>query len=115
MEKKSALTNNLDSVSDVFKTVDMFRADFSRCGHKMKEVEQQLDIRLFDCDENYMKCIYGLQKKIIKENLNTGDKAVNIPKNDYFKEGKTVLIYNLYHKRYEFNQVKEVKGNTLVL
>lgn len=115
MNKKSALTNNLDAVSDVFNTVDMFRADFSRCGRKMKEVEQQLNIRLFEHCENYIKCIYGLQKETLRENLNTGDKTVNIPKNDYFKEGKAVLIYNLYHKQYEFNQVKEIKGNTLIL
>lgn len=115
MNKKSSLTNNLDAVSDVFKTIDMLRADIGECGCNMKEVEQQLGIRVFDCDENYMKCIYGLQKETIKENLNTGDKTVNIPKNDYFKEGKAVLIYNLYHKKYEFRKIKEVRGNTLIL
>ena len=115
MNKKSSLTDNLDAVSDVFKTIDMLRADIGECGCNMKEVEQQLGIRLFDCDENYMKCIYSLQKETVKEKLNTGDKAVNIAKNDYFKEGKAVLIYNLYHKKYEFNQVKEIKGNTLIL
>ena len=62
-----------------------------------------------------MKCIYSLQKEIVKENLNRGDKIVNIPQNDYFKEGKAVMIYNLYHKKYEFKQVKEIKGNTLIL
>lgn len=115
MNQKPGLIDNLDAVSDVFNTIDLFRADFGKSGRKMKEVEQQLDIRLFDCEENYMKCIYGLQKETIKEKLNTGDKAVNISKNDYFKEGKEVLIYNLYLKQYEFNRVKEIRGNTLIL
>ena len=115
MIKKSNLIDNLEAVSGVFNTVDMPRADFGKSGRNMKEVEQQLGIRLFDCDENHMKCIYSLQKETVKENLNRGEKAVNIPKNDYFKEGKAVLIYNLYHKKYEFNQVKEIKGNTLIL
>jgi len=115
MNKKSNLSNNLDAVSDVFKTIDMLRADLGKSGRNMKEVEKQLGIRLFDCDENHMKCIYSLQKETVKENLNTGDKAVNIPKNDYFKEGKAVLIYNLHDKKYEFNTIKEVSGNTLVL
>ena len=115
MNKKSNLSDNLDAVSDVFKTIDMLRADIGECGCNMKEVEQQLGIRLFECDENYMKCIYSLQKETVKENLNRGDKAVNIAKNDYFKEGKAVLIYNLYHKKYEFRKIKEIKGNTLIL
>jgi len=115
MNKKSNLSENLDAVDGVFHAVDMLRADLGKCGRNMKEVEQQLGIRLFDCDENYMKCIYSLQKETIKENLNRGEKSVNIPKNDYFKEGKAVMIYNLYHKKYEFGTIKEIRGNTLIL
>ena len=115
MNKKSNLSDNLDALDDVFHTVDLLRADIGKCGRNMKEVEQQLGIRLFDCDDNYMKCIYSLQKETIKENLNWGEKAVNIPKNDYFREGRAVLIYDLYHKKYEFRKIKEIKGNTLIL
>ena len=99
MNKKSKLSHNLDAVNDVFHAIDLLRADVKKCGRFLKDVDRKLNITVFDCDDNHMTCIYGLQKETVKENLNAGDKAVNVPKNDYFIEGRRVLIFIIKYKK----------------
>jgi hypothetical protein len=115
MKKNSTLTENLNAVEPIFDTVDRFKMDFSKCGRFMKEVEQHLNIKLFEYSENHIKCMYGLQKETTKEQLFKGDKTLNIPRPDYFSKGKTLLIYNIFNKTAEFNSVKSVKGNSITL
>ena len=115
MNNKSSLLENLNAVEPVFNTVDSFKKDFPKCGRFMQEVEKHLNIKLFDYSENHIKCIYGLQKETIQEKLIKGNKTVNIVRSDYFAAGKILLIYCIYKKTFEFNRVKTIKGNRIIL
>lgn len=113
--KKNSILDNFKALDSLFKTVETFKIDFSKCGKHMKEARKLFNIKPFTYSEDNIKCLYGLQKETFKNKASQGSKTVTIACLDYFTEGKTVLIYNSDHKIYEFNQIDANNGNTLVL
>lgn len=114
MNHKSTL-ESLDYMKSLFHTADRFKADFSKCGEKMTEVEKYFDIKLFDYSENRIKCTYGLRKKTIENNISKGENIFRMDNLDYFSKGRKVLIYSIDNLIYEFNTIDEIMGNCLVL
>lgn len=113
--KKNSITKNLNALDSLFNTVDRFKVDFPKCGKYLKEARQLFNLKPFTYSENNIRCLYGLQTETLKLHANKGSKNITIANLDYFTEEKTVLIYNSENKVYEFNQIKAIDGNILVL
>jgi hypothetical protein len=102
-------------MESAFKTVDTFKADFSKCGKNMDEPKKLFNLDCFyESDYSYY-CQYGIKNETIPTTANKNSKQLQIPNPDYFSPGITVLIYNSDQLIYEYNQVKTIDGNTLVL
>jgi len=109
------VTDNQQVMESIFHTVDTMRSDLTKCGMRLYEVKQHFDISLFESTESSFKLVYGLQSECLQEDSFRGNKIVTIHKNDYFKKGKTVVIYNTGSGAFEFNEIEDVDGNNLVL
>lgn len=109
------ITDNQQVMESIFHTADTIRSDLTKCGMRLREVEKHFNISLFENSESSFKLIYGLQSEVLQENSYKGDQTVTVCKNDYFKKRKMVLIYNIDNNIYEFNEIKEVDGNVLLL
>ncbi|MCK5057501.1 MAG: hypothetical protein KAT34_12635 [Candidatus Aminicenantes bacterium] len=107
--------NNQQVMESIFHTVDTIRSDLTKCGMRLHEAEEHFDISLFENTGSSFKLIYGLQGEILEEDSYKGDRIVTIHKNDYFRERKMVLIYDLDRLLFEFNKIEKVDGNALIL
>ncbi|MCK4766477.1 MAG: type II secretion system protein [Candidatus Aminicenantes bacterium] len=109
------ITGNQQVMESIFHTIDSLRSDLTKCGMRLQEASKHFDISLFENSGSSFKLVYGLQSEALKAEAYKGETTVSIDRNDYFKKRKTVLIYNIENKTFEFNEIEEIDGDTLVL
>jgi hypothetical protein len=113
--KKNSITKRLKEMDESFKTVETFKADFSKCGENMDEPKQLFNLDCFYKSDYCYYCQYGIKNETIPTTADKNSKQLQISNPEYFSPGITVLIYNSDQLIYEYNQVKTIAGNTLVL
>ncbi|MEN8153580.1 MAG: type II secretion system protein [Acidobacteriota bacterium] len=109
------VTSKQQVLESLFFTVDTIKSDLTKCGMRLQEAKKYFDLPLFNHSENSFKTTYGVASEFIKEDAFCDEESVKTGKNLFFKKGEKVLIYNLEEHKYELNQIKNVKGSSVIL
>lgn len=113
MSKK--ITSKQDVLESVFHTVDTIKTDLTKCGMRLQEASKYFNFPLFEHSEESFKVIYGIANEISQTDYFKGEKILYVNKNEYFRKGKTVLVYNIDNDVFEFNEIKELKNGKIIL
>jgi len=113
MSKK--ITSKQDVLESVFHTVDTIKTDLTKCGMRLQEASKYFNFPLFEHSEESFKVIYGIANEIFQTDYFKGEKILDINKNEYFRKGKTVLVYNIDNDVFEFNEIKELEKGKIIL
>ncbi len=109
------ITDNQQLMESIFHSADTIRADLTKCGMRLHEAEKYFNIPLFEYSDSSFKLIYGLQNEVLIDDTYKEETSVSIHRNEYFKKGKMVLIYNVDANVFEFNEISSVDGDILQL
>lgn len=109
------ITSNQQILESIFHTVDTIKSDLSKCGMRLQEAGKHFDLKLFDNSDNYFKLIYGISSERLETASFKGDKAVNLNKNEYIKKNRKILIYNLDNNVHEYNEIKDLENDNIIL
>jgi len=109
------ITTNQQVLESIFHTVDTIKSDLTKCGMRLQEAGKFFNLKLFDHSENYFKLMYGVSSEILEAASFKGDKTIKINKNEYIKKNKKILIYSLDHNIYEYNEIKDLENDRVIL
>jgi len=109
------ITGNQERLEAIFHAVDTIKSDLNKCGMRLQEARQLIDISCFASAAGTFRCEYGLADELLLENAARGQQTLKVGQNDFFKKDKAVLIYNLAAGVWEFNEIRECLGGALVL
>jgi len=109
------ITGNQERLEAIFHAVDTIKSDLNKCGMRLQEARQLVDIPCFASAAGTFRCEYGLADELLLENAARGQQTLKVGQNDFFKKDKAILIYNLAAGVWEFNEIRECLGGALVL
>ncbi|MFH2108553.1 MAG: hypothetical protein ABII93_07785 [Chrysiogenia bacterium] len=108
-------TRSQDRLEAIFHTVDTIKSDLNKCGMRLQEARQFCGISPFTSASNTFTCTYGIADEQLLEKALQGQQAVKVVTNDFFKKGKTVLIYDPTQKAWELNEIEYRLDGALAL
>jgi competence protein ComGF len=109
------ITSNQERLEAIFHTVDTIKSDLNKCGMRLQETCKFFNIPGFESSQGNFKVTYGLADEELLENALPGQQTLKITQNDFFKKDKIILIYSLAQQVWEFNEIRDFSGGTLVL
>ena len=109
------ITSKQDILESVFHTVDTIKTDLTKCGMRLQEASKCFNFPLFEHSEKSFKVIYGISSEIFKTDYFKGEKIIDVNKNECFRKGKPVLVYNIDNDVFEFNEVKKLENGKIIL
>lgn len=107
--------NNMNRMEGIFHTVDTIRSDLNRCGMKLQEASSLFGFPIFEYTSQSFKVLYGLGEEDIKTDSWKGDRHIYTDRNEFLSKGRAILIYDIAKLNYEFNAIKEINGERLIL
>jgi type II secretory pathway pseudopilin PulG len=109
------ITSNQQVLESIFHTVDTIKSDLTKCGMRLQEASRCFDLPVFDHSDRYFKLMYGISSEVFRQACFKGDKTIIINKNEYIKKNKRILIYNPDYSVYEFNIIKDLEHDHIIL
>ncbi|MGD2089680.1 MAG: type II secretion system protein [Candidatus Aminicenantes bacterium] len=107
--------SNQERMESIFHTVEMIRSDLTKCGMRLLEPAKCLGFPLFVNSDYSFKVIYGIETETLINAARQNATAISINRNDFFKKGKRIAIYDPDNRNYEINEIQAVKGERLIL
>jgi prepilin-type N-terminal cleavage/methylation domain-containing protein len=104
-----------ERMESIFHTVEMIRSDLTKCGMRLLEPAKYLGFPLFLNSEYSFKVIYGIEAEMLIHDSKESATDITINRNDFFKKGKRIVIYDPDHRTYEINEIQAVDGDRLIL
>jgi len=104
-----------DRLEAIFHTVDTIKSDLNKCGMRLQEARQFCGISPFTSTSSSFTCTYGVADEQLLEGSQQGQQAIKVAANQFFKKGKTVLIYDPSQKSWELNEIEYRLDGALAL
>lgn len=104
---------NQQLLESIFHAVDTLRSDLTRCGMRLQEAGKHFAIPLFEHANDTINIRYGMQSEVLQKEAYKGERIVFINRNDHFRKKKRVLIYDIDHDCFEFNEIAGTNGDCL--
>lgn len=109
------ITSKQDVLESVFHTVDTIKTDLTKCGMRLQEASKYFNFPLFEHLEKSFKVIYGISNEIFQTDYFKGEKRIDVNKNECFRKGKPVLVYNIENDVFEFNEIEKSENGKIIL
>ena len=104
-----------EKMESIFHTVEMIRSDLTKCGMRLLEPAKFLGFPLFVNSDYSFKVIYGIETEMLSNDAKENAAAITINRNDFFKKGKRIVIYDPDNRNYEINEIQDLDGDQLIL
>jgi competence protein ComGF len=109
------IISNQEKMESIFHTVEMIRSDLTKCGMRLLEPAKFLGMPLFVNSDYSFKVIYGIGNEMLIDDSKENATTVTINRNDFFKKGKKIVIYDPDNRNYEINEIQALDGDQLIL
>lgn len=109
------IISSKERMESIFHTVEMIRSDLTKCGMRLLEPAKFLGFPLFVNNDYSFKVIYGIETEILINDAAESATIISINRNDFFKKGKRIVIYDPDNRNYQINEIRAVNGDRLIL
>lgn len=109
------IINNQQRLEAIFHTVDTIKSDLTKCGMRIQQASTTFGFPMFEHTDESLKVLYGIEEEHLTDDCWKGESKIFVNPNDFFSKRKPILIYDKYGGCYEFNEIKEWEGDTLIL
>jgi len=104
-----------ERMESIFHTVEMIRSDLTKCGMRLLEPAKFLGFPLFVNSDYSFKVIYGMDTEMLIDDAAESATVITINRNDFFRKGKRIVIYDPDNRNYQINEIQAVDGDQLTL
>ncbi|UCH92521.1 MAG: hypothetical protein JSV88_19805 [Candidatus Aminicenantes bacterium] len=111
---KQVITNQ-QKLESIFHTVEMIRSDLTKCGMRLQEPAKFFGFPLFENNDYSFKVTYGIENEPLLITAIAGENMISVNRNDYFKKGKRIVIYDPDRETYEINEILALDNGQLIL
>ncbi len=115
MSPTRKVISHQEKMESIFHTMDMLRADLTKCGMRLQEASKFFYFPLFENTSLSFKVVYGMGTELLKKPALYSGTIVTINKNDFFSTGKRIILFDPQTKQYEINEIKKTSGNDITL
>lgn len=109
------IIDNQQRLEGIFHTMESIKSDLTKCGMRLMEAASTVGFPLFMHTTESFKVIYGVSEEIIPGECLQGDTEIFISRREFFKNNRTILLFDPFTREYEFNTIKSVKSDRLIL
>jgi len=107
--------SNHEKMESIFITIDMVRSDLTRCGARLQEAKSFLPFHLFEYTRFSFKVTYGTAIENLTSDAALAEKMMVINRNDFFTNGKKIILFDPETGHNETNEIIARKGDQLTL
>ncbi len=109
------ITGNQERLEAIFHAVDTIKSDLNKCGMRLQEARELCGLAPFASAAGTFSCSYGIADEPLLEGAVRGQQAIRVGANDFFKKGKTLLLYDLVNRAWEQNEIEYRLDGALIL
>ncbi len=109
------ITNNQQKMEAIFHTVETIRSDLTKCGQRVRIASENCGFNMFENSEQSFKVLYGVKDESLTGNCWSGETKIPMERSAYFTRKKKILLFDSEKKTYEFNKIKDLENEHVVL
>lgn len=115
LEPTKRVISHQEKMETIFHTMEMLKSDLTKCGMRLQEASQFLYFPLFENTNLSFKVIYGIGTEALKAPSLYGATSITVNKNEFFSQGRKIILFDPQSKQYEVNEIKKQASETLYL
>jgi len=115
VKQSKRVMGHQEKMESIFHTVEMLRSDLVKCGMRLQEASKLFGFPLFENGDINFKVVYGIEDECLLDDGHRGENIITVNRNDFFKKGKKLAIYNPDKGIYEVNRIQRTSRDQLIL
>jgi len=100
---------NQEVLESIFHTVDSLKADLTKCGMRLQEAGKLFKLPIFKNSEIGFETLMGIATLYLQSEVDADSTYIQLPKDDYLKKKRAILIYDTESNCFEFNEIEDIE------